>query len=131
MHVIQILILFFCVIALLGIWRRAAAGKINRIGAAMWSLLWIAVGVVVLQPEFTTVVAGLVGVGRGVDLVIYLSLLGILAILFRLYSRLEEVEREITRLVRTLALERAGIEEDGRSGDGPPAHSTREHDSVD
>lgn len=123
MLTIQVLILLFCVFSLIATWRRSSEGKITRLAAATWSSLWVAVGVAALQPEVTTLLAKWVGVGRGVDLVIYLALLGIFFLLFRLYTRLEETEREITRLVRTLALERAGIEEDDESTSPSPGSS--------
>ncbi len=107
MLAIQALILLFSLFALVNAWRRQKRGKISRVSAVLWSLLWIAVGVVVMQPESTTFLAHRLGVGRGVDLVTYLALLFIFFLLFRLFSRIEELEQDITRLVREIALQRA------------------------
>ena len=109
MLAIQVVILLFCFYALIIAWRRQSQGKLPRISAALWTLLWIAVGAVVMRPESTTFLANRLGVGRGVDLVTYLALLFIFFLLFRLFTRIEELERDITRLVRELALERSGI----------------------
>ena len=109
MLAIQVVILLFCFYALVIAWRRQSQGKLSRISAALWTLLWIAAGAVVMRPESTTFLAHRLGVGRGVDLVTYLALLFIFFLLFRLFSRIEELERDITRLVREIALQRAEI----------------------
>jgi len=115
MLAIQILILLFCFFALITIWRRQGQGKMSRLPAALWTLFWIAVGAVVLRPEFTTLLAHLLGVGRGVDLVTYLALLAVFYLLLRLFTRMEELERDITRLVREIALERARLKDESKS----------------
>ena len=115
MLVIQILILLFCLFALVAVVRRHRAGRMPRTAAVLWGIFWIAVGVLALLPETTTALARALGVGRGVDVVIYLALLLTFYLLFRLFTRIEEVEGEITRLVRELALERLP-----REGGGPP-----------
>ncbi len=115
MLAIQILILLFCLFALVTIWRRQGQGKLTRIPAVLWTLFWIVVGIVVLRPEFTTLLAHLVGVGRGVDLVTYLALLLVFYLLLRLFTRLEGLERDITGLVREIALERARLKDEPKS----------------
>ncbi len=112
MLAIQAVILLFSLFALVTAWRRQNRGRISRVSAALWSLLWIAVGVVVMLPDSTTFLAHRLGVGRGVDLVTYLALLFIFFLLFRLFSRIEELERDITRLVREIALQRAEVDRD-------------------
>mgnify|MGYP001561203442 CR=1 FL=1 len=63
------------------------------------------VGYVALSPQTTDVIAKLVGVGRGADFIIYLSLIALFYLMFRLFGKIEDVEREITKLVRKLAIE--------------------------
>lgn len=80
--------------------RRAIAAS----AAALWSLLWAAAAVLVLWPELSSRFAAAVGVGRGVDLVLYIAILAIFYLLFRLIVRLERIERSITDIVRKDAL---------------------------
>lgn len=70
-------------------------------------MFWIAVGGVALSPQTTDVVAKLVGVGRGADFIIYLSMIALFYLMFKLFGKIEDVEREITKLVRKLAIEEA------------------------
>jgi hypothetical protein len=57
------------------------------------------------MPQTTDVVAQFFGVGRGADAVIYIALIGLFFLVFRMYVHIEAVEGEITQLVRKLALE--------------------------
>ncbi len=59
----------------------------------------------VLAPEFTSYVAQFVGIGRGADVVIYLSIALLFYLIFRISIAIEETRREITELVRKIALE--------------------------
>jgi hypothetical protein len=68
----------------------------------------IGVGVLaVLFPESTTRVAGLVGVGRGTDLVLYALCVAFLFVTIALYLRLNEMHDRYVELARRLALHEA------------------------
>ncbi|TAK04852.1 DUF2304 domain-containing protein [Patescibacteria group bacterium] len=74
---------------------------------AGWTLLWLAIAVVVQLPQQTDVFARLLGIGRGVDALMFLAVLALVLLVFRIYLRLERQEREITALVREIALLRS------------------------
>jgi hypothetical protein len=101
---VQILLVAFLAYALRITWRRARESAISRREAFAWSLLWCAAAVVILLPQTTTRIAQLVGVGRGVDLVLYGSIAGLFFLVFRLFVAVDKVERQITDLVRRDAL---------------------------
>ena len=58
----------------------------------------------VLNPEWSSAIAARVGVGRGVDLMFYLSHLALFFIAFVYYLKFKDVELRFTRLVQQLAL---------------------------
>lgn len=101
---VQFLILAFVVFALARAVSQFRAGRLRLVWLLAWVVLWIAVTVVALLPQSTTVLANAVGVGRGSDLVIYVSLATLFYLVFRLFVKIEDTQREIARLVRTLAL---------------------------
>ena len=78
--------------------------SIRASAAVLWGLLWIAAGVLVLWPDVSSRLAQVVGIGRGVDLVVYIAILALFYILFRVMVRLEHIERSITDIVRKDAL---------------------------
>ena len=71
----------------------------------LWTIFWGCAGLLVVFPNATQRVANFVGIGRGVDLVIYLALLILFSALFYLIVRVERIERDITKIVREMALE--------------------------
>ena len=67
------------------------------------ALFLFALGAIVF-PDYTTVIANVVGVGRGADLFLYLfATLALFAALV-LYSRIERLEQMHTELIRMLAI---------------------------
>ncbi len=58
-------------------------------------------------PDSSTWLANQLGVGRGVDMVIYLSLIGLSSGLLLLYLRLQQLERKLAEVSRQLALQQA------------------------
>ncbi|MBI2551629.1 DUF2304 domain-containing protein, partial [Candidatus Uhrbacteria bacterium] len=67
-------------------------------------------GVAAALPKTTEIAARFVGVGRGADLAIYVGMLVLFFLVFKLFVKIEEVEREITKVVRKEALD--GIKKD-------------------
>ena len=67
-----------------------------------------------LQPDWSTSVAKLVGVSRGVDLLFYLSHLVLFFLAFLYFLKFKKMEARFTKLVRQLALERASVEPQAR-----------------
>jgi hypothetical protein len=70
----------------------------------------------IIFPDTTSLLAHLLGIGRGVDLIVYLSLLISFYLIFRLYVALARLEQAITALVRAIALEQLPKSVDSTSG---------------
>lgn len=64
--------------------------------------------VIVLFPSLSGAVAKFMGIGRGVDAIVYTSITLLFYLVFRLYVYLEDLRHEITDLVRKLALKEEG-----------------------
>src|SRR5258706_16165858 len=86
------------------LWGRLRAGVLTPVAFIEWFVLWLAVGVVGLVPEAASYLARLLGVGRGADLVTYLALLLLFYLSFKVFVRLEQLDRTLTAVVRALAL---------------------------
>ncbi len=71
----------------------------------MWFVFWLAVAIAFITPEFLTHLANLLGIGRGADLVLYVAVVVVFYLMFRIFVRLEKMEREITKVVRKDTLE--------------------------
>lgn len=102
--IIQIVLIIFFVFALFKVWSRFNAKEISLSNASLWSVFWIGAAIFVFQPNLTARFAKILGVGRGVDAVLYLAVAGLFFMLFRILVRLEKMEKNITNLVRSEAL---------------------------
>jgi small membrane protein len=69
----------------------------------------------VMFPEETDIIANFVGVGRGVDLITYVIEVTVLFVLLHYYTKFVELQRQLTDVVRELAILRAEVEK------APPA----------
>ena len=102
---IQILITLFALFALVRTFRQFRAGRLSALWGAVWTLFWAAVIVLVFLPDTTQLLADVLGVGRGADLVIYVALIALFYLQFKLFVKIESVEQEISTLVRKIALD--------------------------
>ncbi len=72
--------------------------------AVSWSLFWILGIIVVWQPSLTDKLASLLQVGRGADAILYLSLVAIFYLIFKLFMKFERFDKDLTALVREVAI---------------------------
>lgn len=63
----------------------------------------------VMRPDDLTVVARVLGVGRGTDLVLYALVVAFMAGMFSMYQRFRVVDRRYTELARTVAIREAEL----------------------
>jgi len=73
--------------------------------ATGWMLLWSVGLILSVEPDNASYFAKILGIGRGVDLVIYIALIVLFYLQFRLMVRLEKNNRDITKLTREKTLE--------------------------
>ena len=102
-NAIQILGLLFVSFAGSRAVLRARDRKISLGELIFWLGVWGGLIFVVFFPDVLSSVANLVGIGRGIDVIIYTSIAVLFYMLFRLYVKLEDTERHVTRLVREIS----------------------------
>ncbi|HEY8711835.1 MAG TPA: DUF2304 domain-containing protein [Thermoanaerobaculia bacterium] len=74
-----------------------------RFGFA-WILLWVAAAVSIADPELLVRAAHFLGIGRGADLVLYLSVIFSFSAFFITYLRFRRVDEQLTTIVRHIAI---------------------------
>lgn len=100
----RILAAIFILTALTLTYKQKRAGRMRQSVFIAGVCLWLAGAVVIAIPDLASSAAFYLGIGRGVDLVLYGALaLGTLFI-FSLSARLYKIERDISYLVKILAL---------------------------
>ena len=103
----QIIVDLFCLYAALRVAQKIRSRSLSPRWGAFWLAFWLGGGVVISLPWTTSLLAARLGVTRGVDLVVYCSVIALFYLVFRLTLKIEKLERNITKLVRELALKLA------------------------
>ena len=80
------------------------ASTIDRRKLLYWMMFWIVALFVIWLPQSTSTIASYLGVGRGVDVVLYVSIVVLFYSQFQLSRKVDRLERSLTDLVRALAL---------------------------
>jgi hypothetical protein len=101
---IQLVAMVFLIFAFSRVWLRAREGSIGRGMFLFWILVWLLLLVVVVKPELSTQLARKLGIGRGVDVALYISIVTLFYLNFRSNVMIENLRHEITRLTRIIAL---------------------------
>ena len=104
MMYLQILVTIFIAFILFKLFVQKQKNKISLLSFFIWAFLWFIVLVVFWLPDSTTYLAAWLGIGRGADLVVYVSILVIFYMLFRIFVRISKIESEITKAVREEAI---------------------------
>jgi hypothetical protein len=88
---------------IIGLVRKPGSRRLRLVRAAVWAVAALAIA----HPEFPQAVANLFGIGRGADLVLYLSVVAFLAVSFYFYSRYFRLQGQLADVVRHLAIQNA------------------------
>src|SRR3989338_6730338 len=99
MMIIQNILVLFFLFILLKVLSRFRSGGLKGKEMVGWVVFWLLAIVVVVNPNSTMVLAKILGVGRGVDAIIYLAMALLFFLVFKIFAHLEKIERQITKLV--------------------------------
>jgi small membrane protein len=101
--VTQILLIIFLTFALSRVILRFKGGNVSVFGLLFWCILFSSAIFFVLFPSVTGTIARSMGISRGVDAIVYTSIVILFYLVFRLYVYVENQKHEITKLVEKLA----------------------------
>lgn len=100
----QAILLFFLFFSISRVVLRIRSGSLSWFAFVFWMTLF-GVGItIVIIPGITTQLARELGIGRGVDAVIYTSVVLLFYLVFRLHILVEDLRHEMTEIVRKMAL---------------------------
>lgn len=102
---IQLILVGFLLFAISRVYLRAREGTLKLGEILFWGSLFAIAIFGVIDPNFTNYVANILGIGRGADVVVYISIVLLFYLIFRTNVMLENIRHEITKLVREIALQ--------------------------
>ena len=88
---------------------RFREGKMSLGMLALWIFISIMIIGISINPELTNLFASVTGIGRGLDFILIIGLIGCYYLIFKIYTMIENMEKEITQLVREIALQNEKI----------------------
>ena len=118
MNLFQIVSLIVLAGLILGEFKKRLQGRSYGLAWGVRLSLWVLAAVAISLPNRLTDIAGLVGIERGSDLVLYVFVLGFLGTTFYFYSRYVRLERKLTDVIRHIA-----IQHPDRGRDSSPSQS--------
>ena len=104
---IQIIVSIFLLLIIIKTLSRRKTKELSLKETIAWLIIWIGTGIVFWFPQYTTRVANILGIGRGADLITYLSIIILAYLVFRIFIHLDRIEKNITKITRNDALDNA------------------------
>lgn len=101
---IQIFAVIFFLFALSRAILRFRDKSINVKELIFWCVVWVGAIVVAITPQVTVIFARLAGIGKGIDILLYVGFIVLFYLVFRLYVKLENLRKELTNLVREISI---------------------------
>jgi len=102
----QVLVIIIAILAIWLVYKRFHAKKTSLNTFVLWTLLWIILGIFAFVPESTAFFAEMLGIGSGLNLILIFGIIGAYYLIFRVYLRVEALDRHITELVRKIAIDK-------------------------
>jgi len=96
----QVGVVIAALLAISNIYKKIFTKQLDKISGMFWVLFWLVVITVTAWPNFTSTLAKFFGIGRGVDLGMYIAIAALFYLLFKTQVKLEQLNRHITMLVR-------------------------------
>lgn len=103
--IFQLILIIFACFAIAKTSKQYRSQKVTVRWFVIWTLFWLVVIGVAITPESTDILANLVGVERGADLLVYIAVVVLSYAMYRVFVQLEKQNRELTELVRKIAID--------------------------
>ena len=104
--IFKILFAFFSLSTMVTVWQKKQKSLLGSKATFFWIAFWLILTLVVFWPNSTQILAEYIGIGRGVDLIIYLSIVCLFYLVFRMNLKIEGLKRDLTEVVRDKALKK-------------------------
>ncbi len=103
---IQILLIVFVLFALSRVYLRFKEGTIKKFEVLFWTIVWVFAIFAIITPTSLGYVSTFLGIGRPADLILYVAVILLFYLNFRLYVIMDEMQQTITKVVRETAIQR-------------------------
>lgn len=102
---IQIILFVFIAFAISRVVMQLRQGNLTIRAFSFWTAIFLAALIGIVYPQITSKAARFLGIGRGADAVIYISIALLFYLVFRISIAIEDIRHEISEIVRHIALD--------------------------
>ncbi|MDR3558799.1 MAG: DUF2304 family protein [Candidatus Pacebacteria bacterium] len=103
--ILGVLILIFGAFAISRAALRFRGREISLANAIFWITIWIVIMIAILFPDTTVELARVIGIGRGTDSAFLISILLLFYLVFRIYVKMDNVDKDVTELSKKISQE--------------------------
>ncbi len=106
---LQIFATLFAFFALSRVFLRVKAHQLMLREALFWGLIWSSLIVVLWVPNITRPIAMTLGLStrEPIDTLVYISIVMLLYLIYRIHAKQEELQHDVTRLIRIVSIQEA------------------------
>lgn len=104
MLLIQALLILLILFIITKLFIKIKNKQIGVLSFLIWLVFWMCGLVFIIYQDTLNYLARILGVGRGVDVILYFSLILIFYFIFYFIVRLRKIEQQISEIVRKMAL---------------------------
>lgn len=104
MSIAQIILLILVAYSIILVVRRVVKKQSSIREILIWIIFWLVGAILIIKPDFSQRFASMLGIGRGVDLIIYIAIILSFMMQYELLTRQQNLEQLLTKLAREIAL---------------------------
>ena len=104
-QVVQVIGILFALFAMFNVYLSYKHNTIKTYSFLFWSLVWLVTLVVAAYPQILRLISDVFQIGRSIDTLIYTSIVVLFYLIFKVFVKINTIEKETTKLVRLLALQ--------------------------
>jgi small membrane protein len=106
---IQLLIILFSLFALSRLRVKFKNKEISGKEFFLWTPFWLLVIGATIWFKQTDIIANFFGVEKGADLAVYISIIALFYLIFKIIVKLDKLDKDITQIVRIVAVNKQEI----------------------
>lgn len=105
--ILQIFIALIAIIFLINLILKIKENKLTIKEGIFWSLLVIALIVIVFLPAVLSFLANILGIGRPIDVFVYSAIVLLFYLIYKTNMRLDDTDKNISKIVEEVAIKKA------------------------
>lgn len=106
MFLFQSLATIFILFVMIRVVARYRDARIPKSEIWVWLIFWSVIAIAIWWPRGTDILANYLGISRGYELVVAISIAILFYLMFKVFTHLHQLQYQTTKLVRKLALEK-------------------------